>query len=149
MGDASPAFFCCEQASGLLLPPPPNPKGVVKEASDPISGSSAAADQGGNQPFGVAAAKMLGGGVVAFLVPPSQSFRVWREEILTCERRGDQSRRQAPPGLKRAATVISSVPTSHVHKPGPLHALCWTPVDFSGRFHTRSPGFTWESLCGH
>lgn len=65
------------------MPPPPNPKGVVKEASDPISGSSAAADQGGNQPFGVAAAKMLGGGWWHFLcLLPSLSGFGERKSLL-------------------------------------------------------------------
>lgn len=41
---------------------------------------------------------------------------------------GDQSRRQAPPGLNRSAAVILCVPTSHACNPGPFCKLCRTSV---------------------
>lgn len=83
-GDASTAFFCCEQASGLPSPPPPNLKGVVKEAAweslleddllRTISGSPAMADRGsGIQPFAGAAAQ-IGGGISCASFPAFPGF---------------------------------------------------------------------------
>ena len=117
VGDASPAFFCCQPAAGLPSPPRPSPKGVVREAAGesglasrprrPHSGSPATADLGGTQPFASAAAKLWWGG--ASLAPPSQCSPVWGEEIPTWKRGGDwkaiRAGRQAHPGLNSSAAV--------------------------------------------
>lgn len=80
MGDASPAFFCCQPAAGLPSPPRPSPKGVVRGAAGESglasrprrphsSGSPATADLGGTQPFASAAAKLWGGGILGSPFP--------------------------------------------------------------------------------